>query len=353
MASERSGIDVVPQASWESLFTANAPANHRCRDCEGYADPTATHADCTFRGIRKAGYAGACGAQGREPNGRPRRKGAGIGFIPRGHEGSRGLKQGLEAVACHINPSMGPKPVRTRKDMSMNKHHDVPNVWTPEEDATLREFGHEGIAAVAERLGRSVSAVQNRASNLRVSLRKSAASGNEPVTAVTAVTAIPEPIQHRPVCVHMSGVVSCPFRELTGACRATFPFHGRPPGLDECVAAAFPLDQLLTVAVPKQVPVAATPTPTVLASVFTTPDAPEHAPQEKERTLPVTVIVTGADAVRDLILDLRNELEEVRIENLVMALRDVLGDGLDAFMSAHLFPAIEAAEAAGEARAER
>jgi hypothetical protein len=33
---------------------------HRCRDCAGYADPTATHADCTITHARKAGYAGAC-----------------------------------------------------------------------------------------------------------------------------------------------------------------------------------------------------------------------------------------------------------------------------------------------------
>jgi hypothetical protein len=285
MGYERSALAVVPQASWESLFTANAPANHRCRDCAHYADPTATHSDCTIRGIRKAGYAGAC--KKRVPRGHgitsPDQHlcvdcGADISHKRRDAlvcESCRKVRDGKKAAGhagtvnpfktFHINPSMGPKPVRTRKDMSMNS--TAPDTWscTP---------CHMSFAT-PQALG-----AHNR--------------------------------HHHPKIEHP-----------------------------------------VTVAVPKQVPVAATPTPTVLASVFTTPDAPEHAPQKKADTLPVNVIVTGVDAVRDLILDLRNELEEVRIENLVMALRDVLGDGMDAFMSAHLFPAIEAAEAAGEARAAR
>jgi len=60
MGYERSGVAVVPQRSWEPLFSGNGTALQRCASCQGYADPTATHSDCTIRGIRKAGYAGAC-----------------------------------------------------------------------------------------------------------------------------------------------------------------------------------------------------------------------------------------------------------------------------------------------------
>ncbi|HEY5506880.1 MAG TPA: hypothetical protein VIK83_05240, partial [Coriobacteriia bacterium] len=192
MAAIRTGLAVVPQEQWESLFTANAPANHRCRDCASFADPTATHSDCTIRGIRKAGYAGAC--KKRIPRGhditQPEQHlcvdcGADISHKKRGalvcekcreiRDGHRGAGR-VGAVnpfrTFRINPSMGPKPVRTRKDMSMTKHHDVPSVWTPEEDAMLSEFAHEGCAAVAERLGRTSSGIQQRASKLHVSLAK-------------------------------------------------------------------------------------------------------------------------------------------------------------------------------------
>jgi hypothetical protein len=60
MGYERTGIAVIPQSAWEPLTFGDVAPIKRCRDCEGYADPTATHADCIILHTRKAGYAGAC-----------------------------------------------------------------------------------------------------------------------------------------------------------------------------------------------------------------------------------------------------------------------------------------------------
>ena len=78
MGYERSGLEVVPQASWEPLYGGATVI--RCRTCEGYSDPTATHSLCTTTGVVKCGYAGACRIK--EPSGRSNRR-AGTGYVPR------------------------------------------------------------------------------------------------------------------------------------------------------------------------------------------------------------------------------------------------------------------------------
>ncbi len=64
--------------------------------------------------------------------------------------------------------------------------------WTPEEDSALQNHAHEGAASVAERLGRTRSAVTVRASKLGVSLRARESSVMTTVTGCGEVVDAPE-----------------------------------------------------------------------------------------------------------------------------------------------------------------
>jgi hypothetical protein len=291
MGYERSSIAVIPQSAWEPLLSGNGAALLRCKSCTGYADPTATHSDCTIRGIRKDGYAGACKKR-----------------IPR---------------AITATP--------TREDMSMTKNNDVPGKWTPEEDALLREFAHEGNAAVALRLGRSFKATQLHASHLGVSLRKSAASGNEPVTAVTA---IPETIQHRDAPT---------IGEVSTDASADSPATPTPtvPGIwmrnDADGQSAF--------AISEDAASADSPVTAKLIDAFI---LTEFIRASTERDAERTDALIEIDALLALA---RAEIAELRIELMMLALRDKLGDDAEHFASEYIFPAIEAAELAAEVAA--
>ena len=65
MGYQPKGFAVVPLSLGMSL-AAEADSVVRCRSCEAYSDPTATHSECVIlsisegRLVRKAAYAGAC-----------------------------------------------------------------------------------------------------------------------------------------------------------------------------------------------------------------------------------------------------------------------------------------------------
>ena len=71
---------------------------------------------------------------------------------------------------------LGPRP---------GQGEDMPVRWTDAEVVTLRTFAHQGAAKIAERLGRKVSQVQQKASALGISLR-AAAPRTRPALAVPA-----------------------------------------------------------------------------------------------------------------------------------------------------------------------
>jgi hypothetical protein len=353
MGYERSSIAVIPQSAWEPLLSGNGAALLRCKSCTGYADPTATHSDCTIRGIRKDGYAGACKKR-----------------IPR---------------AITATP--------TREDMSMTKNNDVPGKWTPEEDALLREFAHEGIAAVAERLGRTPNAIQQRACKVGVSLKRTVAA---PVTPVTAASAIPEAIRHDdaptigevstgvavdgsatltptvPVsckasigvdaplrvnlttlpgslgtCCNMSRIPLCPLRELSGACRAGAVVEW-PPSVDECITAAdYARGEMFAEAAARINEAAAMGDDAskwaALAYVLDIPAVIRDAELEHEADEFAEAVTVRAQLAMALA-----EVMELRVELMMLALRDKLGDDATGFAAEHLWPLIEAVEKAAE-----
>ena len=194
----------------------------------------------------------------------------------------------------------------------MTKQHDVPNVWTPDEDATLREFAHEGNGAVALRLGRTPTAIQQRASKLHVSLAKPKVSRS----------------------------VDTPFAPLDAGILA--PLDAAISG--SRVVIAQPDDSAAS-----------------LASVFVTPDT-DMTPAEmiamiaEQETCPDSLAELEADAdafaeavtTGALLAMARAEIAELRIELMMLALRDKLGDDAESFASEFIFPAIEAAENAAE-----
>jgi hypothetical protein len=111
-----------------------------------------------------------------------------------------------------------------------------------EDDATLREYAHEGMAAVAERLGRSGCSVYNRAFALKVSL--GGGQGHRPGKAATPPPVEPEPaMQPEPKyhCCSRELVPSCPLRTEQNDCTGDFPREKYPPTVDECKAAAMPV----------------------------------------------------------------------------------------------------------------
>ena len=106
----------------------------------------------------------------------------------------------------------------------------------------------------------------------------------------------------------------------------------------------------------------ATPTPTVPVSMFTIgaagiPLLPPHrmadvaipsqqAAFEAEAGEFAEAVTTGA-----LLAMARAEIAELRIEMMMIALRDKLGDDAESFAAEYVFPAIEAAENAAEVAA--
>lgn len=111
-----------------SLMWGQLTPAMRCYDCEGYERPTATHSDCTTRGIRKAGYAAACKKN-------KRRTAPDRPTLP---------ERRTDMVS----------PVTTRKAREGS--------WTPEEDEILRTKRNLGRKNLAELLDRSESAIMNR-----------------------------------------------------------------------------------------------------------------------------------------------------------------------------------------------
>lgn len=194
--------------------------------------------------------------------------------------------------------------------------------WTPQEDAMLRNFAHEGEAACAERLGRTTSAVMNRAHRLGVSLVK-----REVGEAWDESPAPAEPVAP-PECVS----ADCSEPRMPGS--AFCPEHDAEVRAE---TGTRPINALATIE-----------TLDAAARQLLGPNASISISND---LAPLPDLLTPAEHMRDL----ADDLEKARIQLLSYALRDAFSitfDEAEAFLSAHVIPLVEIAERAGEAHAE-
>ena len=179
----------------------------RCRDCLGYADPTATHSDCTFRGVRKAGYAAACTAnRRREPNGRRIRTSL---FKPRPEpKREDGIMAGaFECETCHQTFD---------KAQALGAHHRYVH---PKPSGGAAKAGGGGEISTGGIQQRDAS----RDRSQDVTCHKEAGEA-EPSTYA---------------CWNRAMVPSCPLRADDGDCGV---LDELPHTIAECKAAAMPID---------------------------------------------------------------------------------------------------------------
>lgn len=158
----------------------------RCRDCEGYPDPTEPRCDCTTTGRRRPGYGKTCDKKVLRPV--PLQ-------VPRvRHCATPGC---LNPIASkHAETSYCPDCARKVRSFRINPskkaaqpHREervVSNTvtaWTPEEDSIIKAHAHKGKRAIAELMvgRRSPTAVQQRASKLGISLAMLAVESTPPL----------------------------------------------------------------------------------------------------------------------------------------------------------------------------